>query len=140
MSNKTYTVPILRTNTLDVPADRPMVGLSVNVYRSANYVVVDAGLPRCRPESIRVTLAPDQLLIEAERHPGEAIVEEEREYLMRELPYGAIGRVIPLPAVELALHSAEAHFENGLLTVTIPTPERDAYRHHFRGEEVPEED
>jgi HSP20 family molecular chaperone IbpA len=113
--------------------------MAVNVYRSENYVVVDAGLPRCRPENIQVTLAPDELLIEAERHPGETAVDDEREYLVRELPYGTLSRVIQLPRVELALHSAEAHFENGLLTVTIARRKRDAYVHGFRGEDVPED-
>ena len=141
LSNTNHTVPILMTNSLDVPTDRPMVGLSVNVYRTARYVVINAGLPRCRPENIHVTLAPDQLLIEAERHLGEENVEEEeREYLVQELPYGAIGRVIPLPNVDLALHSAEAHFANGLLIVTIPTTEWAARLRHKLGGEVPQED
>ena len=141
LSNINHTVPIRWTNTLDVPADRPMVGPSVNVYRTARYVVIDAGLPRCHPESIRVTLAPNQLLIEAERHPGEESFEEEkREYLVEELPYGAIGRVISLPYVDLAVQSAEAHFANGMLIVTIPTTEWDARLRHMRGGEVPQED
>lgn len=137
LSNINHSIPILMTNTLDVSADRPMVGLSVNVYRTARYLVVNAGLPRCRPEHIRVTLAPNQLLIEAERHPGEEDVEEEeREYFVQELPYGAIGRVIPLPNLDLALHSAEAHFANGLLIVTIPTTEWDARLRHKQGGEA----
>ncbi len=141
LSNSNHTVPILWANTLDVPADRLMVGLSVNVYRTARYVVVDAGLPRCNPENIRVTLGPDQLVIEAERHPGEEnFEEEEREYLVQELPNGVIGRVIPLPSMDLALRSAEAHFANGLLIITIPTTEWDARLLHMRGEEVPQED
>ena len=141
LSNSNHIVPILWTNTLDVPADRPIVGISVNVYRTARYLVADAGLPRCHPENIHVTLAPDQLLIEAERHLGEEnFEEEEREYLVQELPYGAIDRMIPLPTMDLALHSAEAHFANGLLVVTIPTTEWDARLRHMQGGEVPRED
>ncbi len=141
LSNINHTVPILMTNTLDVPADRTMVGLSVNVYRTARYVVINAGLPRCRPENIRVTLAPNQLLIEAERHLGEDnVAEEEREYLVQELPYGAIGRMIPLPTMDLALHNAEGHFANGLLIVTIPTAEWGARLRHMQGGEVLHED
>ncbi len=139
-ASRNQQIPIFRTDTLGTAAHRPTVGVAINVYRSANYVVIDAGLPRCHAESIRVTLTPEHLLIEAERHPGEAAIEKEREYLVRELPYGAIGRVISLPATDLALHDAKAHFENGLLTVAIPTRDRDAYRHRVRGEEVPAED
>lgn len=141
MTGTIHEIPIVRTDTLGETGHRDTVGMAVNVYRTENYVAVDVGLPRCRPENIRVTLAPDQLLVEAERHPGEAAVEDERAYLVRELPYGALSRIIPLPSSEaLALHRADAHFENGLLTVTIPTRERDAYLHRFRGEEAPDRD
>ncbi|MEP6987491.1 MAG: Hsp20/alpha crystallin family protein [Chloroflexota bacterium] len=118
-----------------------MGGLAVNVYKTARYVIIDAGLPRCLPENIHVTLTSDQLLIEAERHLGEESFEaEEREYLVQELPHGAISRVIPLPNVDIAIHSAEAHFANGMLIVTIPMTEWDARLRHMLGKEVPQKD
>ncbi len=140
-SNLNHTVSILWANTLAEPANQPMAGLAVNVYQTARYVVIDAGLPRCLPENIRVTLTSDQLLIEAERHLGEESSEAEgREYLVRELPHGAISRVIPLPNADMAVHSAEAHFANGMLIVTIPMTEWDARLRNKLGKEVPRKD
>ena len=139
-NTETHTIPVRKVNSLNADVDRLGVGIPINVYRTEDYVVVDAGLPRCRPENIRATLAPGELLIQAERHPGQALVDERREYLVAELPYGAIERVISLPEMDLASHAAEAHFRNGMLVVTIPTRERDAYLHGMHGEETPEED
>jgi HSP20 family molecular chaperone IbpA len=66
------------------------------------------------------------MLIRAERHPGEPL-DEERAYILLELPHGAVGRVLDLPQGEWAYAAAEAHFANGLLTVSIPTQARAEY-------------
>jgi HSP20 family molecular chaperone IbpA len=64
------------------------------------------------------------MLIQAERHPGEESIHEERTYILSELPEGAVRRVFDLPQGDWAYADAEAHFANGLLTVTIPTQAR----------------
>ena len=61
-------------------------------------------------------------------------------YLLQELPYGAIGRVISFPGADLVHHEAQAHLGNGLVIVTIPTRERDAYLHRVRGKGAPDDD
>lgn len=120
-------------------AGRPTAGAPANLYQTDSYAVLNVGLPRCRPEHVNVTLGTNAILVEAELHPAQEALEQEREYLIAELPYGSISRVFPLPWDDLELHAVEAHFQNGLLTVTIPTRERDAYLHRMRGEQLPEE-
>lgn len=140
MTDKDHSLSIRHTETLEAVANQTTVGVAANVYRTSNYLVIEIGLPRCRPEHINLALAADQLLVEAERHLGEAAVEDEREYLLRELPYGAIGRVISFPGADLVHHDAQAHFGNGMVIVTIPTRERDAYHHRVRGMKAPDDD
>lgn len=100
--------------------------MPVNLYYTDRYLIIHASLPRCLPDRINVTVASGKMVIRAERHPGE-LVREERTYLISELPEGNIGRALNLPEGEWAYNDAEAHFANGLLTVSIPTQERTKY-------------
>jgi HSP20 family molecular chaperone IbpA len=101
--------------------------MPVNLYHTDSYLVISAGLPRCLPDRIHVFVAPAKMLIRAERHAGEQPIREERTYILSELPDGAVGRVLDLPQGEWAHAAAEAHFANGLLTVSIPTQARAEY-------------
>jgi HSP20 family molecular chaperone IbpA len=80
-----------------------------------------------------VTLAPGALLVEVDRHPGELAADQSRDFVLQELPDGTVRRHFELPVADLALDSAEAHFANGMLTVTITTVGREAYRRDIRG-------
>jgi len=102
-------------------------GMPVNLYHTDHYLVINAGLPRCLPDRVHVSVAPGKMLIRAERHPGEQPIRDERTYILSELPDGAVGRVLDLPQGEWAHAAAEAHFANGLLTVSIPTQARAEY-------------
>jgi HSP20 family molecular chaperone IbpA len=106
--------------------------MPVNLYHTDNYLVINAGLPRCLPDKVNVFVAPARMLIRAERHPGEQSTYEERTYILSELPDGAVGRVLDLPQGEWAYAAAESHFANGLLTVSIPTQARAEYLHQMR--------
>lgn len=120
-----HVVPVRVEERLDALAPESH-DMPVNLYHTDDYLVINAGLPRCLPDRVHVSVAPGKMLIRAERHPGEP-VREERVYLLSELPDGAVGRVLDLPQGEWAYAAAEAHFANGLLTVTIPTPARVEY-------------
>lgn len=102
-------------------------GMPVNLYHTESYLVINAGLPRCLPDKVHVFVTPARMLIRAERHLGEDPVHEERACILSELPEGAVGRVLDLPQGEWAYGAAEAHFANGLLTVTIPAQARAEY-------------
>lgn len=42
-----------------------------------------------------------------------------RRYALHELPVGPVPRAFPLSTSDLALHDAEAHFGNGMLTGSL---------------------
>lgn len=107
--------------------------MPINLLVTDHYVVIHAGLPRCRPDGIGVLVAPGEVLIRAERHEGEPAADMVRAYLLSELPFGTITRIVGLPDGKWAYHEVEAHFANGLLTVTIPTEERATYLHQKQG-------
>lgn len=123
---KQHVVPVRVEERLDaLPPEAN--GMPVNLYHTDSYLVINAGLPRCLPAGVHVSMAPARVLIRAERHPGEHSTREGRAYILSELPDGVIGRVIDLPQGDWAYAVAEAHFANGLLTVSIPTQARAEY-------------
>jgi HSP20 family molecular chaperone IbpA len=123
---KQHVVPVRVEEHLDaLPPETH--GMPVNLYHTDSYLVINAGLPRCLPDRVQVFVAPAKMLIRAERHPGEQPSREERAYILSELPDGAVGRVLDLPQGGWAYDAAEAHFTNGLLTVSIPTQARAEY-------------
>jgi HSP20 family molecular chaperone IbpA len=132
MDTDAHRIAIEPVDHIDPGIETAPEAAPANLYRSANYVVLDLALPLCLPQHIQVALAPDAVLVTAQRHPGAEAAEEGRAYLVQELSAGALRRSFPLPDADLALHEAEAHFGNGLLTVSIPTASRDAERHAAR--------
>ena len=89
----------------------------VDVYETDESVVVKTSLPGATPEDVHVSVTGDTLTIR-----GEAKSEtEDRKngYLRRERRAGAFQRSLILP-VKVDSESAEAAFENGVLTLTLP--------------------
>ena len=123
---KQHVVPVHVEKYLDAlpPETRDM---PVNLYHTNSYLIINASLPRCLPDHVHVFVTPARMLIRAERHAGEEPIREERTYILSELPDGVIGRALELPQGAWAYAAAEAHFANGLLTVTIPTQARAEY-------------
>ncbi len=94
--------------------------LPLDVYETENDLVVKASMPGVRPEEVDISITGDALTIK-----GEAKAEhEERKpnYYRQELRYGAFHRTLTLP-VQVEADKAEATFENGLLTLTMPKAE-----------------
>jgi len=96
------------------------LGFALDVYENDDALVVKAALPGVRPDEVDISVTDDILTIK-----GETKSEEETKdgsYHRRELRYGAFARSIALPT--LVNHDkAEATFENGILTVTLPKAE-----------------
>lgn len=134
-----HRVEVRRTREPIYEKGRPTGGVLTNLYSTDSYTVLNVELPPCRPEHIKVTLGSNAILVVAELHQAQEVFEKDREYILAELPYGVIHRVFPLPKVNLQPHATEAHIQNGLLTITIPTHERDAYLHERCGEKLSEE-
>lgn len=111
---------------MDEAWSRPLAGFggiaapAVDLYQTDDEVVVKATLPGVRPEDLSIAVTGDVLTIRGE-------VKEESSsngvnYHVRERRYGSFSRALPLPTAVLA-DKAQAVFENGILTLTLPKAE-----------------
>jgi len=98
-------------NGLDVPID---------VYQTNDAVTVKATLPGTTPDDIDVSITDDTLTIKGETKSGDEVKAE--NYYRKERRYGSFSRSIVLPSL-LKTDKAEANFEDGVLTLTIPKAE-----------------
>ena len=92
----------------------------LDVYETDDELVVKAVLPGVKPEDVDVSITGDTLSIK-----GEFKAEEEtkkRSYYRQERRYGSFHRAITLPT-EVETDKAEAVFEHGVLTLTMPKAE-----------------
>ncbi len=92
----------------------------LDVYQTPNDLVVKASLPGVRPEEVDISITGDILTIRGE-HKEEKEVKD-KDYLMKELHYGSFSRSIVIP-ISVESDKAEAVFENGILTLTLPKAE-----------------
>lgn len=92
--------------------------LPVDVYTTAENIVVTAAVPGVKPEDVDVTIEGDTVTIKGELpRPMEDV-----NYIFQERPYGAFVRTLQLN-IPIQADKAEAHFNNGLLTLTLPKAE-----------------
>lgn len=94
--------------------------LPLDIYQTKDDVVVKAALPGMKPEDVDITLSGDTLTIKGEHKEDKEI--KEAEYIRREHRYGAFSRTISIP-VPIQNDKAQAAFENGILTLTLPKAE-----------------
>ncbi len=92
----------------------------IDMYQTDEEVVVKASVPGVKPEQVDVTITGDTLTIKGETKTEEEVKKE--NYFRKERSYGAFSRSILLPS-SLQTDKAEASFENGVLTLTIPKAE-----------------
>jgi len=101
--------------------DEYVGNLAMDMYQTDNEVVVKAMLPGVNPEEVDISITNDVLTIKGE-HKEEQETKGEN-YLHREIQYGMFNRSMPIP-VDVQSDKAEATFENGLLTLTLPKAEK----------------
>jgi HSP20 family protein len=94
--------------------------LPLDVVETENDVVVKASVPGLKPEDIEVTVVGDTLTIKGETKAEKK--EEKSNYLLQERRFGSFQRAISLP-VAVQSDKAQADFENGVLTLTLPKAE-----------------
>jgi len=92
----------------------------IDMYQTEDNVVVKASLPGYKPEEIDISITGDNLVIKGE-HKEEKEVKEQ-DYIYKERHFGNFTRTIPIP-VQVKSEKAEAVFENGVLTLTLPKAE-----------------
>ena len=81
---------------------------------------VFASLPGVKPEDLDVFIEDNVLTIKAQTHEPEA--SDDWKFLMRERRVGSFHRALRLPDT-IDNDKVEPHFENGILTITIPKAE-----------------
>ena len=92
--------------------------LPVDAYTTENEVIILASVPGIKPEDGEITIEGDTLTIR-----GEMVAPPENvNYVMQERGYGRFGRTLTLN-VPVQADKANAEFENGVLTLTIPKAE-----------------
>lgn len=95
-------------------------GPAVDMYETDDAVVVKAAMPGVDPKDVEINVTGDTLTIRGEAKKEERVKEE--HYLRREWCYGSFCRSFLLPTRVVA-DDAEAVFENGVLTLTLPKAE-----------------
>ncbi len=97
-----------------------MAELAVDVYETKDEVVVKAAVPGVKPEDVGVSITGNMLTIRGESKDENEIKEE--NFIRKERRYGSFSRSVTLPS-GLKTDKADALFENGVLTLTIPKGE-----------------
>lgn len=103
---------------LGVGAGERAMRLPIDAYATDNEIVIIAPMPGVNPEEVEITLEGDTLTIKGEIKPPL----ENVDYIFQERAYGPFSRTLTLN-VPADAEKAEASFENGLLTLTIPKAE-----------------
>ena len=91
--------------------------VAIDVYQDADNLTVRAALPGVKPEDVDVTITDNILTIKGDSKSEKEVKEE--DYLHREYRNGTFRRAVALPH-DLNTEKAEASYDNGILTVTIP--------------------
>ena len=134
MSNLTRWEPMREMMTLREAMDRlfddaftrPLSASGVSVmpaidlYETADEVVVKANLPGLKPDDVQITVTSDVLTLRGELKPVDS--EKEATYHIQERRYGVFERSVALPT-DVQTEKAKADFENGMLIITLPKAE-----------------
>ncbi len=99
---------------------RAFVTPAVDMYQTDKDVVVKASLPGVKPDDLEISVVGDSLTIKGETKGEEKIARE--DYFYQERRFGSFARTLTLP-VPVQTDKAEAKFEDGVLTLTLPKAE-----------------
>jgi HSP20 family protein len=91
--------------------------LAVDVFQTANDIVVKAPIAGVEETAIDITVEPESVSIRGERKEEKEVTDE--HYHAHECYWGAFSRTAALP-VEGDPEGARATFRNGILTVRVP--------------------
>jgi len=102
------------------PQDGGYFALPLDICETENDFVIKASLPGVKPDDVDITVQGDILTIR-----GETKVEEDKKgehWHFRERRYGGFQRSVSL-ASPVDSDKAQAHYEHGVLTLTLPKSE-----------------
>jgi len=93
---------------------------AIDMYQTDNEVVVKASLPGMKAEDVEISVAGDMLTLKGEYREEQEVNEE--NYFRKEMHFGSFVRSLEIP-VPVKVDKAEAVFEDGVLTLTMPKTE-----------------
>ncbi|MBI3942076.1 MAG: Hsp20/alpha crystallin family protein [Chloroflexi bacterium] len=97
-----------------------MGNVPLDIYEQDGNLVVKASIPGVKPEDLNIQVQNDILTISGEmRHEDE---KHEQNYQLQEHRFGRFERTVRL-GCPVQADKAEAKFENGVLTLTLPEAE-----------------
>lgn len=91
--------------------------LTIDVYQTANDIVVESAIAGVRPDDIDIDVSSDSVSIRGERHREQEVSDE--DYFYQECYWGRFSRSVILPQ-EIDPESATVNFKNGILTIRLP--------------------
>ena len=91
--------------------------LTVDVYQTADMIVIKSMIAGVRPEDLDISITRDVVTIRGKRE--EERVARDEDYFARELYWGSFSRTIELPE-EIDVDEAEAIEKHGLLILKLP--------------------
>lgn len=97
-----------------------LTDVAMDMYETDSDIVIKAELPGVKPEEVNISVANDVLTIKGEHKEEQE--DKEANYWWKEMRYGNFSRSLRLPSL-VNSDKAEAEFENGVLTLTIPKAE-----------------
>jgi HSP20 family protein len=113
----------LETEMEDWLGGQPTEGqLAVDVFQTANDIVVKAPVAGVDETEIDITVQPDSVVIRGERKEEKEVTDE--HYHAKECYWGAFSRMVTLPT-EGEPEGARATFKNGILTIRIPKSKKN---------------
>jgi HSP20 family protein len=93
---------------------------AVDMYQTDDEVVVRVALPGFQADEVQINVTGDVLTLRGEQKHEEE--KKEKAWHIREQRWGSFERSIGLPT-EVTADRANADFENGILTITLPKAE-----------------
>jgi len=91
--------------------------LAVDVYQTADDIVIKAPIAGVRQEDLEVCITEEQITIKGERHDRSN--DSIENYVVQECYWGSFSRTFPFP-VAIDPDKANAKLVDGILTVSIP--------------------
>lgn len=91
--------------------------LTVDVYQTADSIVIKSMIAGVRPEDLDISITRDSVTIKGHREEERSAKEE--DYFARELYWGSFSRTVQLPE-EIDVDEAEAIEKHGLLILKLP--------------------
>jgi len=91
--------------------------LTVDVYQTANDIVIKTMIAGVKPEDLDISITRDMVTIKGSREETREV--DEGDYFTKELYWGSFSRTILLPQ-EIEVETAEAVEKHGLLIIKLP--------------------